>query len=222
MVRDWCGEYSKSKHLPDWISDLSHGQANYLLDVMVSGDGTHRPRSDIYYTASKTLSEDTQRLALIAGKVSKKWEYIGKHVCDQIYLSGKPIVDTFNTRSHLRVSPVVGDHIVCFTVPNENLITRRNGKIAIQGNTKHAMHLIRLLRMGEEILTTGKVKVKREDAQELLDIRNGALSYEELVSWAEAQDNKIRGELYKNSCLPKKPDVKLAASVLMDVQDMYW
>jgi hypothetical protein len=89
-------------------------------------------------------------------------------------------------------------------------------------DTKHASHLIRLLRMGEEILTTGEVIVKRPDAQELLDIRAGKYTYNELLAMAEGKDELIRGELYKNTCLRRKPDVKLASKVLMTVQDIYW
>lgn len=89
-------------------------------------------------------------------------------------------------------------------------------------DTKHASHLVRLLRMGEEVLSTGEVLVRRPDAQELLDIRAGKYTYEELVSWAEAQDEKIRGELYKNTCLRKTPDINLASKVLMELQDMCW
>lgn len=89
-------------------------------------------------------------------------------------------------------------------------------------DTKHAMHIVRLMRMGEEILTTGKVNVFREDAQELLDIRRGKWSYEELLSWAEEKDNLVRNVLYEQSDLPKKVDLNLASKVLMEVQDMCW
>lgn len=71
---------------------------------------------------------------------------------------------------------------------------------------KHAMHLVRLMRMGEEILTTGKVHVRRPDAEELLEIRNGAWTFDQLLEWAESQDAKLT-ELYKTStALPHKPD----------------
>lgn len=89
-------------------------------------------------------------------------------------------------------------------------------------DTKHAMHLVRLLRMGVEILTTGEVVVKRPDASELLNIRGGAWKYEELVKYAEDMDQTVRGELYKNTSLPKKPNIKFAAQLLMDVQDLVW
>jgi len=72
-------------------------------------------------------------------------------------------------------------------------------------DTKHGMHLVRLLRMCREILTEGKVLVRRPDAEELLRIRAGAWDYFELVAWAEQQDKELE-ELMKTSSLPKQPD----------------
>jgi len=72
-------------------------------------------------------------------------------------------------------------------------------------DVKHAYHLVRLLRMCEEILRDGEVIVKRPDAKELLEIRNGAWSYEKIVKWATEQDAKMT-ELYKTSQLPYEPD----------------
>jgi predicted nucleotidyltransferase len=48
-------------------------------------------------------------------------------------------------------------------------------------DTKHASHLVRLLRMGKEILTTGDLTVRRPDAEELLAIRHGKWTYDELM-----------------------------------------
>lgn len=89
-------------------------------------------------------------------------------------------------------------------------------------DSKHAMHLVRLLRMGREALTTGELIIKRPDAQELLNIRNGEWSYEELVEYAEEMDNEIRNVLYKSSELRKKPNIKIAGEVLMEVQNIMW
>jgi predicted nucleotidyltransferase len=74
-------------------------------------------------------------------------------------------------------------------------------------DTKHAMHLVRLLRMCREILTTGKVIVKRPDAAELLEIRRGAWAYEELVEWSERQDAELQ-VIAAESKLPKAPDIE--------------
>jgi predicted nucleotidyltransferase len=69
---------------------------------------------------------------------------------------------------------------------------------------KHAMHLVRLLKMCREILTEGVVKVRRPDAEELKAIRAGAWTYDELVEWAEKQDEEMQ-ELYEKSTLPREP-----------------
>jgi len=74
-------------------------------------------------------------------------------------------------------------------------------------DTKHAGHLVRLLRMCREILTLGKVIVKRPDRDELLAIRNGAWKYEDLVDWAAKQDAELT-ELAKTSTLPNDSDRK--------------
>lgn len=74
---------------------------------------------------------------------------------------------------------------------------------------KHASHLVRLLNMGEEILTTGKVNVWRggRDAELLLSIRQGAWTYDQIVEYATAKDAALT-EIYKSgkSVLPKTPN----------------
>jgi hypothetical protein len=67
------------------------------------------------------------------------------------------------------------------------------------------MHLVRLMRMAKETLVTGKVIVKRPDAQELLEIRNGAWTYEQLIEYANKEQAALI-ELEKTSPLPKSPD----------------
>lgn len=73
-------------------------------------------------------------------------------------------------------------------------------------DTKHAMHLVRLMRMATEILSTGKVLVKRPDAEELLEIRAGAWSFEDLMFWADGIEKKL-DELYLTSTLPHSADI---------------
>ncbi len=90
--------------------------------------------------------------------------------------------------------------------------TRNKKRFALEDkygyDTKHAYHLVRLIRMCREILTTGKVIVKRPDAEELLAIRKGAWSYDQLIDFAEGEDAALQ-ELYTSSkALPKTPDFK--------------
>src|SRR5690606_17813414 len=51
-------------------------------------------------------------------------------------------------------------------------------------DTKHAMHLIRLMRMGLEVLETGDLRVRRGDAYELSAIRDGAMTFDDLLTAA--------------------------------------
>jgi predicted nucleotidyltransferase len=75
-------------------------------------------------------------------------------------------------------------------------------------DTKHGSHLVRLMKMCKEILTEGKVNVRRtDDREELLAIKNhGIWPYEKLIEWSNEQE-KMLNDLYKTSTvLPKEPD----------------
>lgn len=73
---------------------------------------------------------------------------------------------------------------------------------------RHASHLVRLLKMCREILTTGKVIVRRPDRGELLAIKQHcAWPFDQLVEWAE-QEDKALDELKESSPLPHSPDRK--------------
>lgn len=71
-----------------------------------------------------------------------------------------------------------------------------------QYDTKHASQLIRLLRSGLEILETGKFNVFRDDAEELLLIKNGGWTYDSVVEYAEMMNKKMAAA-YKITKLPK-------------------
>lgn len=76
-------------------------------------------------------------------------------------------------------------------------------------DTKHASHLIRLLRMAEELGERGEVLVRRPDAEELLAIRAGAWSYDELMEKVDALKERVE-EIFSSpkNVLPQKPDTK--------------
>ncbi len=78
-------------------------------------------------------------------------------------------------------------------------------------DTKHGAHLIRLLRMGVEILRDGQVKVRREDAEELRAIRDGALTYAALIEQAEALELDMRRAVSATSLPPKVDEARLDA-----------
>lgn len=81
---------------------------------------------------------------------------------------------------------------------------------------KHAMHLIRLLLMCDEILSSGKVIVKRPDAEFLLEVRNGRFTIDELMDWVKNQEDKIK-ESFNKSKLPNSPNTKLIDCTCIDI-----
>lgn len=86
-------------------------------------------------------------------------------------------------------------------------------------DTKHGMHLVRLMRMGHEILTTGKVIVKRPDREELLAIRNeGIWPYEKMIEYGETMDKELT-RIYESgtSPLPRSPDRAALDKTCMDM-----
>jgi len=87
-------------------------------------------------------------------------------------------------------------------------------------DTKHAMHLVRLMRMGKEILETGKVIVFRPDREELLEIRNGSWEYERVEEYANRMEKEII-ELYETSSLPKNPDRVFLNNLCIEIIEDY-
>lgn len=81
---------------------------------------------------------------------------------------------------------------------------------------KHVVHLIRLLRMAREILEEGVVRVKRPDAEELLAIRRGAWTYEQIIEFAEREDENLN-EVVKNCTLPKVPDMHFFDNMIREM-----
>lgn len=100
------------------------------------------------------------------------------------------------------------------------LASRNEARAALERrvgyDAKNAMHLVRLLRMCREILQAGEVIVKRPDAAELLEIRNGAWSYERLAAWASQQDAELDA-ICDASPLPRSPDRELLDALCVDV-----
>jgi len=72
-------------------------------------------------------------------------------------------------------------------------------------DTKNAAHLIRLMRMAIEFLQTGFLIVKRPDREELLEIKKGQWSLEQVKQEATVLFQKAK-IAYEQSALPHKPD----------------
>lgn len=87
-------------------------------------------------------------------------------------------------------------------------------------DTKNAMHLVRLMRMGLEILLDKGCQVYRPDREELLAIRRGAWKYEDLVSWAEKAQLELEAA-YSQSDLPETSPVELIDEVCQEAVELF-
>lgn len=91
----------------------------------------------------------------------------------------------------------------------DHLATRNPARAELEAkfgfDTKHGLHLVRLMRMAKEILSGQGVIVKRPDAEELLAIRAGAWSYDQLLAWAHDRETELK-EVVRTSPLPREPN----------------
>jgi len=83
-------------------------------------------------------------------------------------------------------------------------------------DTKNAAHLVRLLRMGIEFLNDGQLYVQREDAKQLLEIKRGEWTLDNVIKEANALF-KTAEMAYLDSKLPNEPDKNKIDSLAVDV-----
>ena len=86
-------------------------------------------------------------------------------------------------------------------------------------DTKHAQHLIRLMRMAVEILSTQRVLVKRPDREDLLEIRSGKWTYEQLIEHATKLQEAIK-EAERNSLLKAKVKESQVNQLCIEIIEM--
>lgn len=93
---------------------------------------------------------------------------------------------------------------------------RRNLVQKFGFDTKNAAHLIRLLRMGIEFMKDGRLNVLRHDASQLLEIKRGEWSMDQIV----AESNRLFAsaeKAYIESTLPEGIDFEKVNTLCVDV-----
>lgn len=87
-------------------------------------------------------------------------------------------------------------------------------------DTKNASHLIRILRQGIDFMQTGELEVYRSDAEELLAIKRGEYSFEDVSRMANELD-RVLANTKARSKLPDEPDwnaINRLATMMYDQQ----
>lgn len=85
-------------------------------------------------------------------------------------------------------------------------------------DAKNMMHTIRLLQTCEEILRDGKLNIQPSNREELLQIKAGARSYEELMAMSDELILKSEAAL-AISQLPDEPDKKRIEAILVTIRN---
>ena len=83
-------------------------------------------------------------------------------------------------------------------------------------DTKHAMHLLRLMQTGLELLETGELRVRRPDADELNAVREGKLSFDELLARASDLEAQM-GSAARKTSLPDAIDFAFVDALALEL-----
>ncbi|OOM71484.1 putative nucleotidyltransferase [Clostridium puniceum] len=126
-------------------------------------------------------------------------------------------IDKYSLRDFVSIysemSNIIRDH---------DKLNHRNRKKDDGKLLKHAMHLIRLLIMGAEILNTHEINTYRVEEHDLLmDIRKGKYSYDELFKMVEVYDFKFK-EASIRTILPKEPNKERVEELLISLYEDYY
>lgn len=137
-LTDNVGKGCKDKKIP--FVDLTKKQIQILLDSLILGDGSYFGTTGfVYYSVCKKLVDEVGLLAMRLGFAVSFKEYdcpSGSRVC-RIYGNKTHLTPLLNKKKNFSLEQYSGI-VYCFEVPNHLFITRRNGKVSIQGNTNRS------------------------------------------------------------------------------------
>lgn len=180
---DQFGTCCYDKKIPKKFKDLGAEKLIILLNALILGDGTRfslfNKKSTVisYYTSSKQLADDASEIMLKCGYVvNTSLQKSGKTNEFSVYringnLSWK---DSKFLKKDIKLEDYEG-MVYCFEVPNHLYITKRKGKIAIQGNTNKAVaqQILRGLNMTIEPLQQSlKLMFEKEVLYPLMKFNN--------------------------------------------------
>jgi predicted nucleotidyltransferase len=102
-------------------------------------------------------------------------------------------------------------------VKDYSKLNHRNSKKDELHLNKHAMHLIRLLITGTEILEGKGINTYREKEREFfLDIRNGKYEYSDIFEMVDEYEQRFKTAA-ENTSLPHEPDYKRVEELMLEI-----
>lgn len=122
LLRAHCGSGSENKHLPTWITDAQPEILERVLDTLIEGDGSFRPRGWRFYSKSKRLIEQATEIAQKLGFATTERK---DAVVTCLTISAERQI------AYLFREPVLFDYdgpVHCASVKNQRILVRKDGK----------------------------------------------------------------------------------------------
>jgi len=204
------GSKSSEKKIPTWVLNLPKNKLKIVYDAMMAGDGDLRndnikPRYR-YTTTSKNLSNAFSEIVLKLGYFSSTClEKAKNERCNdiyRIYWSEDRVETPFEIRNqHISRTDYDGK-VYCVTVPNGFIITRRNGRITVQGNSGKIHNINAELEfVGKEILD-GLMLNQTLLNGEMAGYNSAQVGVEVMIRRLESWRNELAQWIEKNIFLP--------------------
>lgn len=149
-----------NKFLPEFVWDLNRTQSRVLLEALIRGDGTIQKNYTAFYTSSKRLADDVQRLAFHAGysgnisihtEAGTHYKFTDGHEgytnVDSLRVAiikskNKPWINNVaksRTNNRHKIDIIQYDGVVsCVEVPSHVFYMRENGIAHWTGNSSRA------------------------------------------------------------------------------------
>jgi archaellum biogenesis ATPase FlaH len=177
-LRAMCGTLSRNMRIPEFVFTLSVDLKRKLLDAYLLGDGHRTRNSWSATTTSPGLADDLQRLSVelgMATTMSIRTPEKQNHLPQYLVSFGaagrtETIIDIGRQRSANRIIEHYAGPVWCLTVPTGAYFVRRNGAVAVCGNSvqfankaDRGMCVARTRAYGGDhmILAMDKVKIER-------------------------------------------------------------
>jgi capsid portal protein len=141
-LRENCGRNSAEKRVPTWLLGLSRRQLKIFLDCYVEGDGSRPLLGSVgsfgSSTVSSKLSDQLQEICFKLGMASTvRVEEPTLANCQCKYVLYAHFDESHSVKVEGQISRVTyRGRVVCFSVPNGTLVTRRGGRILVSGNSE--------------------------------------------------------------------------------------
>ena len=129
---------SHEKHIPQYIFNYNKQSLKALYDALIEGDGTKKrqnPELHSYYTISKQLADDVQRLMILLGNgancsLIQRKSYDASH-----YKINRSISEMRQIHKNNISLEYYKGSVYCAEVENHSMCVRRNGRAIWCGNS---------------------------------------------------------------------------------------